>query len=302
MEDIELPKVFVGNVPFLCDNNEFKECFKNIAGFVDAEIVNRHNSEYSRGFGFVTLKTIDDATKLLSRNDIILKDRTLRFTSYNLNDKNKNNQKINKNYLFIKNVPKDIKKDNIVNFFKEYGDVGICFMSSNPKTNGLTNNIIIEIKNDDIYELLLNLKTVQFSDEIFLNINKWRNKQKSYSDFTKISNSNSNSNNINNNNNSNIYAKEIYRIAFNAGINVGRLEGIHIAKSKSENNYFEKFGNIESSDNLDFLSDLNSSDSFDGLGGFDGFDGLDITKMYNDVDNINNKNIAIDQDNYNKSS
>ena len=36
-------KIFVGNVPFQCIEEEFKECFKDIPGFVDAEIVTRHN-------------------------------------------------------------------------------------------------------------------------------------------------------------------------------------------------------------------------------------------------------------------
>lgn len=75
-------KIFVGNVPYHCTQEEFCSCFEDVEGFIKAEIVNVYKTTVSRGFGFVTVKTLQDANKLKTREDIVLKGRILRFTSY----------------------------------------------------------------------------------------------------------------------------------------------------------------------------------------------------------------------------
>lgn len=212
-------KIFVGNVPFQCIENEFKQCFRDVAGFVSAEIVTRHNSPYSRGFGFVTVRTPEDAKKLIQRNDIIFKDRILRFTEYNFQDKIKI-PKQQKNYLFVKNVPKGMNREQLRNIFLTKGNVGACFINTNIRTGESRGNAVVEIKDDNIFENLIGERFITENGQSY-EVSRWRNKIKT-KPFIK--------DNIYNHNK--IDSKEIYRIAFNAGVNVGRLEGLRIAKNK----------------------------------------------------------------------
>jgi RNA recognition motif-containing protein len=141
-------KIFVGNVPFQCSNQEFIDCFKDIDGFIDGEIINRHNTEYSRGFGFITLETEDAGKKLMARTDIICKDRVLRFADYNFGEKSQTD----KNYIFIKNIPRHMKRNDLIDIFSKYGDIGACFILTNTKTGISKGNGIIEIKDNEIYK------------------------------------------------------------------------------------------------------------------------------------------------------
>lgn len=75
-------KVFVGNVPFQCTREEFQACFSTMDGFITADIIRRYRSRISRGFGFVVFANQEQANSLLTREDIKLKDRTLRFSNY----------------------------------------------------------------------------------------------------------------------------------------------------------------------------------------------------------------------------
>lgn len=75
-------KIFVGNVPFQCDQNEFTECFEKMQGFIKAEIVFKNDMTISRGFGFLTFDTQENAKKIIGNNTIFFKDRQLRFTEY----------------------------------------------------------------------------------------------------------------------------------------------------------------------------------------------------------------------------
>jgi len=210
-------KIFVGNVPFQCMQEEFNKCFKDVPGFVSAEIVTRHNSPYSRGFGFVTMMTVEHAKKLIQRNDIVFKDRILRFTEYNFQDKFKI-PKQQKNYLFVKNVPIEMNREQLKNIFQKYGTVGACFINTNIKTGESRGNAVVEMKDDHIFDKLLTERIVK-ENNLWLEVSRWRNKIK-VKPFRESYRHNK------------IDSKEIYRMAFNAGVNVGRLEGLRLAKNK----------------------------------------------------------------------
>jgi RNA recognition motif-containing protein len=64
-------KIFVGNVPFDCTNDEFKEPFKNIEGCTLAELVNRSNNSNTRGFGFLTFENSEYANNFLNLKEKI---------------------------------------------------------------------------------------------------------------------------------------------------------------------------------------------------------------------------------------
>lgn len=213
-------KIFVGNVPFQCIEDEFKQCFKDVSGFVSAEIVTRHNSPYSRGFGFVTVKTQDDAKKLIQRNDISFKDRILRFTEYNFQDKIKIPRQ-QKNYLFVKNVPKEMNREQLKNLFSMKGTVGACFINTNIRTGESRGNAVVEIKDDNVFENLIFQKSIKTDCGQTFEVSRWKNNIKTKTFSKEIPHKQNR-----------FDSKEIYRIAFNAGVNVGRLEGLRIAKNK----------------------------------------------------------------------
>jgi RNA recognition motif-containing protein len=215
-------KIFVGNVPFQCTDEDFKKCFKNIPGFIAAEIVTRHNSGHSRGFGFVTVKTEQDARELLRRNDIMFKDRVLRFTEYNQQNAIKL-PKQQKNYLFVKNIPKNMDREELKSIFSEFAPVGACFVNTDIRTGESKGNAVVEIKDDFWFENLLNEKILPIKDWTF-RVSRWRNVNRVRQPHNR---------------DRKIDSQEIYRMAFNAGVNVGRLEGLRIAKNTSRNPYSE---------------------------------------------------------------
>ena len=71
-KSIQYAKIFVGNVPFQCSKEEFTDCFNKYKGFLDADIVNRFNSENCRGFGFVTFKICPDVLFSLNNEQICI--------------------------------------------------------------------------------------------------------------------------------------------------------------------------------------------------------------------------------------
>lgn len=212
LEDSDTCKIFVGNVPFQCSKEEFIECFKNYIGFIDGDIINRFNSNNSRGFGFVTFNTSNNADEFLnSRQQISLKNRYLRFTRYMpLDKKIINNKYSDKNFIFIKNVPKNYTPSDIKNIFEKYSDIGSCFVNTNINTGESKGTAVVEILDDDSYYNLLNQRQVNIND-IILYISKWKQK-------IKIRKQN------------NVDIKDVYRLAFNAGRNMGLMEAIKISK------------------------------------------------------------------------
>jgi hypothetical protein len=116
-------KIFVGNVPYQCTQKEFSECFKMIEGFVSAELITVYKSNMSRGFGFITLRNINDYNKLKQQSDIIFKGRVLRFTTYQ-KDKSYFNENANK-MLYKEDYPNinDEKLQYLIECDKTYPDI-----------------------------------------------------------------------------------------------------------------------------------------------------------------------------------
>lgn len=208
-------KIFVGNVPFQCSREEFIECFKIYEGFMDGDIINRYNSNNSRGFGFIKFDSPENTEKFLNcKNQISLKNRYLRFTKYMPLQKKIVNTKFNdKNFIFVKNVPKNLKPTDIKNIFEKYCDVGSCFINTNINTGDSKGSAVVEILDNCVYKNLLQEKQITVEDNI-LHLSKWKQK-------IKVKKQN------------NIDIKDIYRLAFNAGRNMGFIEGIKIAKNSN---------------------------------------------------------------------
>lgn len=197
-------KIFVGNVPYQCTQEEFEKCFEKIEGFVKAEIITMYKTNMSRGFGFITLKSLHDAEKLKHRNDIFFKGRNLRFTNYqgdtidklfddnynyksiidkNIIDKDYVNKKniITKhvvrkqfgnhslnNYVYVYGIPFGKNKTWLRESFSNYEPIGKCFISINHNTGEIKNNGIIEILDDLCYKSILSKKYHVIDDNILV--------------------------------------------------------------------------------------------------------------------------------------
>lgn len=74
VEPPEEAKIFVGNLPFDVDSQKLAELFEK-AGVVEiAEVIYNRDTDQSRGFGFVTMSTVEEADKAVEQ-----------FSSYDLN-------------------------------------------------------------------------------------------------------------------------------------------------------------------------------------------------------------------------
>lgn len=167
-------KLFVGNVPYQCTKSEFKKCFENIKGFVDADIIVKHNSTTSRGFGFVTFDTTHNADSALKKNDVMFKDRILRLSKYNV--------EIKKNVLkptaiFLKNILENTTRDDIYNTFSAFGKIDKCFINSDFKTGKLKNSAVVKLYDETIMDYMVNnMKTVELINGNVVNMYSWNNK------------------------------------------------------------------------------------------------------------------------------
>lgn len=210
--ELQLSKIFVGNVPFQCSQSEFSECFEKMDGFIKAEIVCKCNMEISRGFGFVTFDSPENAKKIIGNNSIQCKDRILRFTEYGSNenkqinehdvhkekiDNNKllydnnllcdnnflcdnnllsNNTQKYKNFLMVKNVKNGMTRETLCQIFEKYGQIGRHFIVTDPDTGNLKSHAIVEVINQSSYDFLIKLKELKIDDSCTLEISKWKQK------------------------------------------------------------------------------------------------------------------------------
>ncbi len=129
-------KVFVGNVPFNLTEEEFQECFKNLEGYVTAELISRNQTKSTRGFGFITFENSKYVKKFLEdRIEIIVKDRKLRFTNYY--DSNTDDFMINtikKNNIFVYNIPEDYTDNDFKQTFSKFGKVILAYINKDINT------------------------------------------------------------------------------------------------------------------------------------------------------------------------
>lgn len=183
-------KIFVGNVPYHCTQDEFDACFKDIIGFVKAEIVTMYKTSMSRGFGFVTMKNIYDAEILKRRDDIILKGRILRFTSYQNETYNSTNENCT-NYVFVYGLPHGMNRKWLKEKFSNYEPIGKCFIAMNQNTGEMKNYGVIEILDDIKYKNILTKKWYDIEGNT-VEISRYKNKSysgvlnKKIDDLSKI--------------------------------------------------------------------------------------------------------------------
>ena len=168
-------KIFVGNVPYYCSQEQFEETFKNVDGFVKGDIVTKPKSNVCRGFGFVTIRGSDNAEKLKDRQDISIKSRQLRFTDYILNDSKgaPSEYNVKKKYVFVDGLPNSSKKDYIKDAFKDY-TMGRYYVKTDVETGDIKNHGMVELIELEDYKSLLEKGFIKDKKGNTLKLSRWK--------------------------------------------------------------------------------------------------------------------------------
>lgn len=163
-------KVFVGNVPFDCTNENFINVFKNLKGYLNAEIISRNNQiSTTRGFGFITFSSEKFANDFLDeKHNITINDRTLRFTKYCNTNNNFIFKNLKKNNIFVSNLPDNLIKDeDFINLFKKNfnnAEIIIGYINKDIITNKNINTGYIEFKNEKDYNDAIKKKYIELNN------------------------------------------------------------------------------------------------------------------------------------------
>jgi hypothetical protein len=64
--EVTSPKLYVGNLSYDTTEDDLLELFNGVGQVQNAEIVTHRESEKSKGFGFVTMVTVDEAIRAVS--------------------------------------------------------------------------------------------------------------------------------------------------------------------------------------------------------------------------------------------
>lgn len=174
-------KIFVGNVPYQCTQEDFEKCFEKIPGFVRAEIVSIQKTNLSRGFGFITMKSPSDAEKLKHRNDIIFKGRVLRFTSYHHENFGVIQNLYPNNYVFVNGIPNGKNRNWLKEAFSDYEPIKKCFVMINRDSGETKKSGIIEVVEDSKYKSILAKKYHNIDGQI-LDTTKYRLRSHQHND------------------------------------------------------------------------------------------------------------------------
>lgn len=123
----EGPKLYVGNLPWTCNSSELAELFQKAGTVEMVEVIYDRETERSRGFGFVTMSTMEDARAAMETfNGADYGGRTLRV---NFPDRSgasagpRPPREDNPNKLFVGNLPWGIDDGTLEQLFSEHGKV-----------------------------------------------------------------------------------------------------------------------------------------------------------------------------------
>ena len=155
-------KLFVGNIPYECNQEEINTNLSIINGFIKIDIIYTENN-ITKGYGFITINNQYNAQELKQRTDIIFKGRTLRFIDYQ-NDK----QQHTNNYIYITNIPANKNKEWLREQFINYMPIGLHFIIMNHDTGEYTSNGIVEILNNRHYIELINKKSINKESILYI--------------------------------------------------------------------------------------------------------------------------------------
>jgi len=187
MKEEQNYKLFVGNVPFKCSLEEFTDVFKDMQGFMRAELIYRVRSKLTRGFGFVEFETDDDLTNVME-TELFLSERMLRMNRYSDDMRNvfRNQDDEPTTFkLFARNVG-NTTVDDLREYFSRFGDVSECYVlldreTKEPKGHGVVGFTNKENLDEALEDRDVNLggnKVLVFPFRYRQKVNKFSNQKK----------------------------------------------------------------------------------------------------------------------------
>jgi RNA recognition motif-containing protein len=185
-EDVDAIRVFVGNVPFDCNADEFNDVFRDVDGFISTELVTRYQSDKTKGFGFVEFEKRVIGTIVDDKYE--LKGRMLRVEEYI--EKSLDNEKISDiQKLFVRNID-GLTIIRLENYFSQFGTVVKCKL-----LNGINKFAVVCIKGNIgsqfTSDIICDIDGIKIQVSPYKKIKKSLNYQKKYnttSDYTTVSN------------------------------------------------------------------------------------------------------------------
>lgn len=128
-EFVELPegtKLFVGNLPFNLDNQQLGELFEGAGEVLDVNIITDRETGNSRGFGFVTMGTLEEAEKgveLFNRHSLEGRLLTVNKAAPRGTKVERPFQAGPTNKIYVGNLPWQADDNSLLQLFSEHGKV-----------------------------------------------------------------------------------------------------------------------------------------------------------------------------------
>lgn len=146
-------RIFVGNLPFNCGIEDLKTGFSKLHGYVDANVIRRPDSSMNRGYGYIVFSNEADAKKMLGTTDMTFWGRPLRFAEYHIREPSHEPLQIRqvRYRVFVRGIPENWKNEQLVDQFKKYGELGLCYINQNKSTGKTLSSGVVEFKTEKGY-------------------------------------------------------------------------------------------------------------------------------------------------------
>lgn len=207
-------KIFVGNIPYKCNNEEFKNIFINEEGFIKSEVQDNY-SNTTKGFGFIEFDNKENAQKCLDK-EFEFKSRQLRLSEYKskLNDYKK---------IFVKDLDVNLSLTDFEQYFLKFGKLTKFYLITDRYTGDSKGMGVIEFETDESYIKSINEPNPCINGKK-ITIHPYKEKYNQIKNNNKSNHSGNNYNNYINGYNSG------YSSGFNNGFKEGYKKGFDDSK------------------------------------------------------------------------
>ena len=159
-------KLFVSNVPYNCTEEEFRTFMLTFDGVKDVKLIVRQNTTINKGFGFVTVTTMEVHDGFMENETVIFNGRKLKFSEY------VNQQKYYK--IHVMNVPETVTEQNLFDTFSKFGSVDNVKKDYNVVLKRFKGTAVVVYNNYEDFNTVLTMKDVPFSDTVTFAVTKRR--------------------------------------------------------------------------------------------------------------------------------
>lgn len=109
---------------------------------------------------------------LLNDSNVVCKNRILRFTKYESNNKSYSHDQ--KNYLIVNRNNNKLSREELKTLFEDITPIGKYFIATDVNSGMTKGYGIVEVLDDDIFNILLNDGVLVDKDGTIFEIQKWK--------------------------------------------------------------------------------------------------------------------------------